>query len=126
MTSLMIYLFKDYIASCFTQDENVVKIVTSIIWLISFNTFPDGYKGMLKGMIKALELQKLCAFVNFISHWCINITLMWYFGIHLGYEIKGLWYAKLIMEYCVWTFYSLLIYFTDWEKRAKLSRDHHS
>ena len=56
LTSLMIYLFKDFIASCFTKDENVVNIVTSIIWLISFNTFPDGYKGMLKGMIKALEL----------------------------------------------------------------------
>ena len=55
-TSTCIYLFKDFIASCFTKDEKVVGIVTSIIWLISFNTFPDGYKGMLKGMIKALEL----------------------------------------------------------------------
>jgi multidrug resistance protein, MATE family len=93
--------------------------------MISFNTFPDGYKGMLKGMIKALELQKICAYLNIVSHWCINMTLMWYFGIHLGYKLKGLWCAKLTMEYTVWTFYSVLIYCTNWEKVAKKSKERH-
>jgi hypothetical protein len=53
----------------------------------------------------------------------INMTLMWYFGIHLKYEIKGLWYAKLTMEYTVWLFYSVLVYCVSWEKVAKKAQE---
>ena len=114
----MIYLGKDCLAKLFTKDEKVVDIVTSIIWLISFNTFPDGYKGMLKGMIKALGLQAKCAQLNFFSHWCINMTLMWYFGFHLDVKMNGLWYAKLNMEYTVFICYFFLVYCTNWKKVA--------
>ena len=101
--SVIIYLAKDPLAKLFTDDKNVVAIITSIIWLISFNTFPDGFKGMLKGMIKALGLQAKCAWISIFSQWCINMTLMWYFGVHLDLQVKGLWYAKLTMEYIILT-----------------------
>ena len=38
-------------------------------------SIPDSLKGMLKGVIKALVLQKQCTIVNLIGHWGINLTL---------------------------------------------------
>ena len=84
-TSSCIYLFKDFIASLFMKDEKVTTVISSILWMVSFNTFPDGFKGMLKGLIKALNLQAKCALLNIFCHWFINMTLMWYLGIHLGW-----------------------------------------
>ena len=55
-TSISIYLFKESIIRVFTDKEEVIVAASSILWLISFNTFPDGYKGMLKGLIRALGL----------------------------------------------------------------------
>ena len=68
MTSSAIFLGKEWLVGMFfsfksenlDSDEQtldvVIPVVTSVIWLISFNTFPDGFKGMLKGIIKALGI----------------------------------------------------------------------
>jgi Na+-driven multidrug efflux pump len=40
----------------FTKEKGVVNAALSIIWIISFDTFPDGFKGMLRGVIKALGI----------------------------------------------------------------------
>ena len=115
-TSLNVFLFKEQILRLFTDKEKLVQTSVAIIWLISFGTFPEGYKGMLKGIIKALGLQKLCVYVNIVGHWCINLTLMWFFGFHLGLGLKGIWCAKLCLEFYIMTAYFVLIQCQDWEK----------
>ena len=87
MTSSAIFLGKEWLVGMFFsfKSENldndeptldvVIPVVTSVIWLISFNTFPDGFKGMLKGIIKALGIQVYCIYINILGHWCINLTL---------------------------------------------------
>jgi Na+-driven multidrug efflux pump len=94
-----------------------------VVWLISFNTFPDGFKGMLKGVIKALGIQVYCIYVNLFGHWCINLTLQWYLGVHLGMGIKGLWYAKLILEAYILLAYYFIVWWQNWDKIVKESSE---
>jgi Na+-driven multidrug efflux pump len=87
MTSSAIFLGKEALVGLFFMFKSesieedapsldaVIPVVTSVIWLISFNTFPDGFKGMLKGIIKALGIQVYCIYINILGHWCINLTL---------------------------------------------------
>ena len=53
-----LYFGQDYIVWIFTKDEDVQKLVKSVLYLICLNIFPDVYEGMLKGLIKSLALQK--------------------------------------------------------------------
>ena len=58
------FILRDYIVSLFTDVPEVKQKAIEVIWLISFNTFPDLYKGMLKGLIGALGLQHKAVWVN--------------------------------------------------------------
>jgi len=53
---VLVYAFKEPFVSIFTPNQEVKEKTLSIIWLIVFQLFPDGYKGMLKGIIKALGI----------------------------------------------------------------------
>lgn len=95
----------------------------NLIVLICLNSIPDSLKGMLKGVIKALELQKKCAVVNLIGHWGINLSLQLILGFYYDLHLFGLWAAKIILEIYILTSYSLLIYYQDWTKIAKKAQN---
>ena len=115
-TSCLIYLFKDAFVSLITNDPEVKSKIFSIIWLISFNTFPDGYKGMLKGIITALGLQSYCSIINLIGHWGINLNLQYYLAITCEMGLKGQWVAKLVLEFFIASTYHGLISCQNWQK----------
>ena len=54
--AILVYFQKENIVTIFTDLKDVQDMVLSVIWLISFNTFPDGYKAMLRGVIRALAI----------------------------------------------------------------------
>ena len=74
-SSIMVYVLKEQIVCLFTNDPSLQHMAISVIWIISFSTFPDGFKGMLKGVIRALGLQAATVYINTVGHWCINLTL---------------------------------------------------
>mmetsp|Transcript_42311 Transcript_42311/g.64894 ORF Transcript_42311/g.64894 Transcript_42311/m.64894 type:complete len:206 (-) Transcript_42311:19-636(-) len=123
VTSSMVFLFKEQLMRAFTSKESVVEVALGVIWLISINTFPDSYKGMLKGIIKALGIQHKCIIVNLTGHWFINLTLQWYFAIHLDLRILGLWMAKQFLELYIMTAYIILINVQDWDRISKESHE---
>lgn len=117
----MTYLFKEQIMGLFTSEESVIAAAMTIIWMLSFNVFPDCFKGMLKGVIKALGIQSKVIPLNLTGHWGINLTLQWYLGLHLNMGIQGLWIAKLILEWYIFGTYFLLVSCQDWAKISQKS-----
>ena len=93
-------------------------IVKNLILILCISSIPDSLKGMMKGVIKALELQKWCSYINLIGHWGINFTLQMVLGFYFNLHLLGLWSAKLILELYIFTTYFLLIYCSDWKKVA--------
>ena len=118
----IIYSCKEPLVEMFTDEKMVTDRALTIIWLISFAAFPDGYKGMMKGIIRALGLQNYCAWLNIVGHWSINITLQWHLGVNLGMGIKGLWIAKVILEFFIFIAYVALVYLVSWEKCAEKAK----
>jgi len=78
--------------------------------------FPDMFKGMLKGVIKALGIQNRCLLVNISGHWCIFMTLLYLFPFKLKMGQTGIWIAKLILEWYIMLAYCLITYCADWKK----------
>ena len=105
------------------------SVVRDLMFILCISSVPDSLKGMMKGVIKALELQKWCSYINLLGHWGINLSLQMLLAFYLNMHLLGLWCAKLILEIYIFTTYFLLIYFSDWNKIAqrvhsRLLRDH--
>jgi MATE family multidrug resistance protein len=120
-TSILVYILKEEIVRLFTSDPQLQRTATSVVWIISFSTFPDGFKGMLKGVIRALGLQTATVYINSVGHWCINLTLQWLLAFHFGLGLTGMWFGKLVLEYFIFFAYSILIKVADWDKIAQKS-----
>ena len=70
-----LFFFQEMIVATFTQNPNMQLIINNTMIFIIASTIPDSLKGMLKGVIKALELQKPTTIVNLFGHWGINLAL---------------------------------------------------
>jgi Na+-driven multidrug efflux pump len=116
-TSLGLYMFKERIIDFLIgESTDIRETALQVIWLISFNTFPDGFKGMLKGVIKALGIQDKCVYVNITGHWFLNLTLLYLLPFYFEMGILGMWTAKLVLEWYIFIVYYLMISLQDWDK----------
>lgn len=70
-----LYILQTQWVAMFTTDQSLQDIVNRVMYLIILASIPDNQKGMLKGVIKALVLQKQCTILNLIGHWGINLSL---------------------------------------------------
>lgn len=82
----------------FSRDVELQNMADCVKIFVALNTFPDGVKGMIKGVIRALNVQKTNIILILIGHWGINFTLNVYFIFFLKTGIVGLWISKLSLE----------------------------
>ena len=121
ITCFLVWKYKSQYISIFTENDQIYSTATQVIYLISLNTFPDCFKGMLKGVIKALGLQKKCVYVNISGHWFINLTLQYLLAFHFELGLKGMWIAKVILEFYICVMYYIIVYQADWQKMSQMA-----
>ena len=56
--AVIVHFIKEYVLSCLTSIESVQQSANEIVFYISINTVPELMKGVLKGVVKALGVQK--------------------------------------------------------------------
>lgn len=112
---VLLFFTKHYLVSILTKNEELRESTVSVIWLICISQFPDMYKGMLKGPIKALDLQATQLKVNLIGHWLINMSCMYFLPIYFGLGLYGIFISKIILEFTICIGYSYILYVADWD-----------
>lgn len=91
------------------------KVLDFIFW----NTVPELYKGMMKGVIFVLLLQDQLAYIHIFSNWMLNLALQYYFVAKLDMGLPGIWLAKLIMEWTIILLQTILVETADWHEKAR-------
>ena len=91
-------IFKWQLAGLFTSNKEVQTSTVAMIWVLQLNTLPDFYKGMLKGLITSLALQKQTVLINFLGQWVLFFSLQMFLAFYLDMGLKGIWIAKFTME----------------------------
>ena len=119
---LLQWTFRHEIVGLYTDILSTRREALNAIWLFSFNIFPDLFKGMMKGVIKALGIQHKAVYVHLLCHWCIFPSSIYFFvfssaGPKLG--IVGIWMGKITLEWCIISFYTLIIATSNWEEIAE-------
>ena len=118
-TTLVQYIFRKEIVGAYLNRENpdvdsVRSQALATIPLFVFNILPDLFKGMLSGIIKALAIQNKAVKVNLLCHWFIYPLSTFILAFKFDFGLRGFWIAKIILECFIVSFYSLIIYQTDW------------
>ena len=90
----------------------------SVVWLFKINIFPDIYKGMVLGVIKALAIQNKGVYVHLVGHWTVYPTLIYLLAFKYEMGITGLWIAKIALEVTNLSGYLLIVHFSDWDQIA--------
>lgn len=77
------YIFRDWLISIYVDDAEIHAIAAEAFGLMALGCFPDSFKGMLKGVLKSMNLHKNAMLFNLSGHFLVNFPLIWYLGLRL-------------------------------------------
>ncbi|KAJ1392035.1 Multi antimicrobial extrusion protein [Sesbania bispinosa] len=116
-------LVRDIWGYAYSNVEEVVKYVATMLPILAASNFLDGLQCVLSGTARGCGWQKIGAYVNLGSYYLVGIpsAIVLAFVLHVGG--KGLWLG-IICALIVQVFSLMIITIrTDWEQEAKKATD---
>lgn len=110
-----IVIFRKYISFIFTNDEQVINILSKVIPLICIYEFCDGIQGVASGILRGQGNLRLTALGNLTAYYLILQPLALLFAFVLKLNIMGLWIGGILGNLCLVIFYLLFLYKLNWE-----------
>ena len=79
VVSVLLYYCKEQLVASLTNIPLVYDRAMDVVYLLIFNTFPEQFKGINKGIIRGLNLQGKSVYIHLSGNWGLNICLQYYF-----------------------------------------------
>ena len=75
VVSAGIYSTKEEAVASLTTIPEVYDKAMAVVWLLIFNTFPEMFKGINKGVIRGLNLISKSVYIHLSGNWALNMCL---------------------------------------------------
>ena len=104
MNMFVICRYKEQIASLFSTESAVVKMVVDTLPLLAFMQLFDAFNASTAGCLRGQGRQKIGGYINLVSFYCLGVPMAYVlaFLYHLG--VGGLWLgitsALVMMSVC--------------------------
>lgn len=86
----------ELIASLYTDDSEVRKIVFGLLFLAALFQLPDGFQVAGAGALRGLKDTKIPMLFTIIAYWMIGLPLGYGLGILSGYGAEGMWSGLIV------------------------------
>lgn len=86
-----------------------------VIYIICLTHVPDTFKGMMKGLFKALVLQRKLLLIHLFGYWVLNFMLCYLFAFYFNFKLRGIWLNLFCQEIFIIVAYNVLLFYQDWE-----------
>ncbi|ODV77791.1 ethionine resistance protein [Suhomyces tanzawaensis NRRL Y-17324] len=95
---LVLFCFQTQIAQAFTKDEDVIRTVGGVMWLIAIMQISDSMNANSAGCLRGQGQTKIGGIVNFVSYYMLGIPLSIYitFYSRFGGTLHGLWFGSFV------------------------------
>jgi len=125
---LALYLFRNPIARAFTNDEKVIKIIGSVMWLIALMQISDAMNANSAGCLRGQGQTKIGGIVNLVSYYVVGIPMSIYLSFYSPWKgtLHGLWIGScvaLTIIGAVQSYYSLTVDFNRLCEEARKRTD---
>lgn len=107
----------------YSNEEEVVKYVSTMMPLLAASDFMDGIQCVLSGAARGCGLQKICSYINLGAYYAVGIPCAILLAFVMNVGGKGLWIGII----CALTVQVLVLVSVilniDWDKEARRARD---
>jgi len=96
-----IHSFRLEFLALMTDNPLIIKTASSILLMFTLNVWFESFRGFVRGIIKALNLQDKTIVPSVFSQWIISPFLTWYLTFKVGGDgmgLLGIWVAKIAVE----------------------------
>ncbi|MEH7010174.1 MATE family efflux transporter [Neobacillus niacini] len=99
LASLVIALGGDTILDLFTKDPEIIMVGLPVLWAIVFVEPGRAMNIVLMNSLKSAGDVRFPVIIGLISMWGIAVPLSYFFGVHYGLGLLGIWFAQGIDEW---------------------------
>lgn len=106
-SACILFIWPEYLLSLFSQDQDVIKLGLSIIFLCALFQIFDGIQIVSAGALRGLGDTKTALYSNLVAHWCLGLPAglslcFWYnlglLGLWIGLAL-GLFFTAILNTY---------------------------
>lgn len=80
VVGISLFYFRNFVPILFTEEADIIKIVSDNIPLFTFMVFFDYQQGVMCGIIRAMGKQTVGSILAFICYWVINLSFAYFFA----------------------------------------------
>ena len=91
ITALMFALFRTVLPSFYTDDAEVIRIASMLLWMVVFFQLSDGVQVVSMGALRGMGDVVIPSSVAFTAYWIIGLPLGWVLAFIAGWEVYGVW-----------------------------------
>lgn len=115
---LVLFVFQTLIAQLFTNDEEVIKTVTAVMWLVASMQISDSMNANSAGCLRGQGQTKIGGIVNLFSYYVVGIPLSVYLTFYSPWKGKldGLWIGSTVALTIIGVVQSYFAYYADFDK----------
>ncbi|OVA14233.1 Multi antimicrobial extrusion protein [Macleaya cordata] len=123
LLGLIMILVRRFWGYAYSNEEEVVSYVATMMPLLALSNFIDGIQSVLSGVARGCGWQNIGAYVNLGAFYLVGIPVAALLGFHLHYGGKGLWIGIVTGSAIQSTSLALITSRTNWEKQAIKARE---
>jgi MATE family multidrug resistance protein len=94
--ALSLWLVPGPIISFFTNDESVLAVGVSLLYVAALFQFFDGLQVTTIGVLRGLGDTRTPMIAALIGYWVLGLPVGWALAFPLGVGIRGLWFGMLV------------------------------
>ncbi|KAK6461024.1 ethionine resistance protein [Scheffersomyces coipomensis] len=121
---LVLFCFQTSIAKAFTNDEEVIKTVQNIMWLVALMQISDAVNANSAGCLRGQGQTKIGGIINLFSYYVVGLPLSIYLTFYSSIKgtLHGLWIGTCVALTIIGGVQSYFALFADFGKLCEDAR----
>lgn len=94
--TLAFLLFPGPIVSLYIQDQKVIAIATTLVFLAAFFELADAAQASSISLLRSLNDVVQPSVISLVAFWVIGLPFGYWLAVHQGWNAKGIWMGYLV------------------------------
>ncbi|MBC7371377.1 MAG: MATE family efflux transporter [Bdellovibrionaceae bacterium] len=96
VSAVFVFGFREYLASFYTSDPQVLIFAVSFLGIAAAFQFFDGVQAVAVGVLRGLEDTKWPSVLAFVAYWIIGLPIGYYLAFERQWQGKGIWWGLFV------------------------------
>ncbi|KAF0719353.1 Aste57867_1097 [Aphanomyces stellatus] len=116
--ALLFVATHNYLPQLFISDPVAIQAVQDALAVFVIFMLVDGVNLVCQGILRAMGLQSIGAYVNCVAYYLVGLPLVALVGFHFRWGVQGAWFGLTAGLGTSMLVYLAIIYRTDWRQVA--------